>query len=208
MTSSSLTSKLQIDNLPNRLTIFRILLIPVIILCLYIQLPEYTYLKIDHQLLSWIGCWLFVVAALTDFLDGHYARKHNLETLFGSFLDPIADKFLTVSVLIMLLALDRVPVIPVIILVLREIYISALRLLAGHEGLVIPVNYFGKWKTASGLIGIPMLMANTTWHGISFPFIGKIMIYLSTLLSIYSSVTYSWGLIIRIKEKIYAAKPD
>lgn len=198
---SSLSKKLEIDNLPNRLTIARILLIPIILLFLYLQLPEYAFLKIDTQLFSWIATWLFVAAGITDFLDGHYARKHNIETLFGSFLDPIADKFLTVSVLIMLLALGRVPVLAVIILVLREIYISGLRLLAGHEGLVIPVNYFGKWKTASVLIGIPMLMANTKVYGISFPLIGKIMIYISSILSVYSSVEYSWGLIKRIREK-------
>ena len=98
-------------------------------------------------------------------------------TVFGSFIDPIADKFLVVSSLIMLLALDRLHVLVVIILVLREIYITALRLLAYERGLSLPVANLAKWKTAFQMIGIPMLMPNDMPWGLPMPLVGKICVY-------------------------------
>ena len=90
------------------------------------------------SLMGWAAAWIFVIASITDFLDGFIARKRKIVTVFGSFLDPIADKFLVVSSIIMLQALGRIPVLIVIVLVLREFYITSLRLLAGDRGLVIP----------------------------------------------------------------------
>jgi CDP-diacylglycerol--glycerol-3-phosphate 3-phosphatidyltransferase len=179
----------QIDNLPNRLTIFRILIIPVIIISLALQgtnvmLPY-------HYFLGHLAGWFFVIASITDFLDGYIARKRKIVTVFGSFLDPIADKFLVVSSLIMLLALGRIPSLIVIVLVLREIYITALRLLAHERGVTVSVGSMGKWKTALQMIGIPMIMINDPLFGIPFPTIGLIMMYVTTFLSIYSATDYS-----------------
>ncbi|MBF0299625.1 MAG: CDP-diacylglycerol--glycerol-3-phosphate 3-phosphatidyltransferase [Oligoflexia bacterium] len=191
-------NKLEIDNLPNRLTLFRILLVPFVIGSLSLCLFQETWVRDYQTTLEWIAGITFTIAAITDFIDGYIARKRNIVTVFGSFLDPIADKFLTVSALIMLQALNRVHAIIVIILVLREIYITSLRLLASAEGLSVPVNSIGKWKTVTQMIGIPLLMISTDPWGIPFLFLGKIFIYLASFLSLYSSVVYSIGLMRKV----------
>lgn len=198
MTESKNTKNdLQIDNLPNRLTMFRIILIPIMIGTLYIVDLEID--SINGSTLGWIAGWIFTAASITDFFDGYIARKRNIVTVFGSFLDPIADKFLTVSALIMLMSLDRIPSIVVIILVIREMYMTSLRLLAINEGITLPVNELGKWKTAMGMVGIPMLMANEPWWIFNFPLLGIIFIYIASILSMWSAITYSISIISKLK---------
>jgi CDP-diacylglycerol--glycerol-3-phosphate 3-phosphatidyltransferase len=189
-----------IDNLPNRLTMFRIILIPIILLSLFLNLSPSIWVSNHIVFLNYLACWTFVIASITDFLDGHIARKKNIVTVFGSFLDPIADKFLVISALIMLLALGRIHVVIVLILVLREMYITALRLLAMEKGLSVPVGTLGKWKTATQMIGIPFLMANDRPWGFDMPLIGTIAIYLASLFSMYSALEYSFGLIKKIQK--------
>ena len=189
-----------IDNLPNRLTIFRLILVPVVVAALMFNLDFFEVSSELKSTLGWTAAWIFVVASITDFFDGYIARKRQIVTVFGSFLDPIADKFLVVSSILMLQALDRIPVILVIILVLREFYITSLRLLAGDRGFKIPVGEMGKWKTATQMVGIPMLMANEKGLGIPFPIIGIVAIYLSAFISIYSASDYSISLLKKIRE--------
>lgn len=148
----------EIDNLPNRLTMFRVILIPIILLSLFLNLSTSNFVINNIRTLNYVAAWTFVIASITDFFDGYIARKKNIVTVFGSFLDPIADKFLVISSLIMLQALGRVHVLVVLILVLREMYITALRLLAMEKGLSVPVGTLGKWKTATQMVGIPLLM--------------------------------------------------
>lgn len=186
-----------IDNLPNRLTLFRIALIPIVMACLYLE-------KMDW----WYGEWggtiaglVFALASVTDFIDGHIARKRNMITAFGSFLDPIADKFLVVSSLVMLLALGRVEALVVVTLILREFYMTSLRLLASREGLTVPVAPMGKWKTATQLVGIPLLMGNLHFWGFSTALLGTVCIYIATLLSLYSALSYSVGLVKKLQLK-------
>lgn len=198
MNTENIYNDLEINNLPNRLTIFRILLVPLVIGCLH--LTEYESVPEEVKInLGWIAAWTFVVASITDFLDGFIARRKNIVTVFGSFLDPIADKFLTVSSLIMLGALKEIPVLIVIILVLREMYMTSLRLLALNEGIKVPVNNLGKWKTATQMIGIPLVMANQTWQTIPLPMIGMIFIYIASLLSIWSAIVYTYNMIQKLK---------
>src|SRR5690606_7729726 len=116
-------SDLEIDNLPNRLTIFRILLIPIVLGAFYLTGTDYISEE-WKAICGQIAAWTFAAASITDFFDGHIARKRNIVTVFGSFLDPIADKFLTVSSLIMLGSLGKIPAIIVIILVLREMFMT------------------------------------------------------------------------------------
>jgi CDP-diacylglycerol--glycerol-3-phosphate 3-phosphatidyltransferase len=189
-----------IDNLPNRLTMFRIILIPIILLSLFFNLSTHHWVISHIIMLNYIAAWTFVIASITDFLDGHIARKKNIVTIFGSFLDPIADKFLVISSLIMLLALGRVHVLIVLILVLREMYITALRLLALEKGLSVPVGTFGKWKTATQMVAIPLLMANDKPWGLDLSLLGTIAIYLASLFSIYSALEYSLGLVKKIQK--------
>ena len=191
----------EINNLPNKLTIFRVCLIPVIIGCLILSLTDFSWILDKKITLGYIAGWTFVAASITDFLDGYIARKRKIVTVFGSFIDPIADKFLVVSSLIMLLALERLNVLVVIVLVLREIYITALRLLAIERGFTLPVANLAKWKTAFQMIGIPMLMPNDQPWGLPMPITGKICVYLAALISIYSAMQYSLGLIKKLKEE-------
>ncbi len=198
MSTDKLEQKIwEIDNLPNRLTIFRIILIPFVLSALYAAklMPE------KQHLFGPLASLCFFFACITDFFDGYIARKRNIVTVFGSFLDPIADKFIVVSSLIMLLALNRVPDWVVIILTLRELYMTSLRLLATHQEITVPVSSMGKWKTTTSMLGIGGLMIGFTWQGIPFLLLGQIFIYIATVLSLISAVTYSLGLINRIKKE-------
>lgn len=190
----------EIDNLPNRLTMLRVILIPIILLSLFFNQSNYAWANTHTKLLNYIAAWTFVAASITDFFDGYIARKKNIVTVFGSFLDPIADKFLVISSLIMLLALGRVHVLIVLVLVLREMYITALRLLAMEKGLSVPVGTLGKWKTATQMVGVPLLMAHDHPWGIDMPLLGTIAIYLASLFSLYSALEYSIGLIKKIQK--------
>lgn len=189
-----------IDNLPNRLTILRIVLIPVIVASIYLQTAHYAWAKASIEALNYLAAGVFILASITDFFDGFIARKKNIVTVFGSFLDPIADKFLVISTLIVLLAVNRIHVLIVLILVLREMYITALRLLAQEKGLSIPVGQLGKWKTATQMIGIPLLLANGQVAGVGTLEIGTYAIYLASLFSLYSAFEYSLGLVKKIKK--------
>jgi CDP-diacylglycerol--glycerol-3-phosphate 3-phosphatidyltransferase len=192
---------LEIDNLPNRLTFFRMLMIPVVVLTLHFTVSPPAWIAPWHPWLGHIACWIFVVASITDFFDGYIARKRNIVTVFGSFLDPIADKFLVVSSLIMLLALDRVHSIVVIILVLREMYMTSLRLLAMTEGISVPVGQLGKWKTTTQMVAVPMLMIYDHFLGMNLILVGTVLIYVSALLSLISALGYSVSMIKKLSEK-------
>lgn len=196
---SSNDLELEIDNLPNRLTILRVILVPVLITCLWLTKFPVSSLE-DYKIeLRWIAAWIFTFASITDFFDGYIARKRGIVTVFGSFLDPIADKFLVVSSLIMLQSLNRVNEIVVIILVLREMYMTSLRLLAMNEGINVEVSSLGKWKTATQMVAIPLLMVYEKWWIIPMGLIGTVLIYIASFLSLFSSVLYSLGLIQKLK---------
>jgi CDP-diacylglycerol--glycerol-3-phosphate 3-phosphatidyltransferase len=200
-TSDQNTQEWDIDNLPNRLTIFRMVLIPIIVTSLILLKIKADWAMPWHKSLGYIAAWTFVAASITDFFDGYIARKRGIVTVFGSFLDPIADKFLVVSSLILLGELERINSIVVLILVLREMYITSLRLLASERGFRIPVGQLGKYKTLFQMIGIPFLMANDSPFGIPMVFLGKTFIYLASVFSLYSALEYSLGLIKKIKQK-------
>ncbi len=190
---------LEINNLPNRLTMLRMLLIPVVVGALLLTEEKSLIGPYYQSYLGWVAGWIFVAASITDFFDGYIARKRNIVTVFGSFLDPIADKFLVVSSLVCLGAMGRIAIVLVIILILREMYMTSLRLLASNEGVAVPVGQLGKWKTATQMVGIPLLMANETWQGIPMPLLGDIAIYIASFLSMYSAFRYSFSLIKKLK---------
>jgi CDP-diacylglycerol--glycerol-3-phosphate 3-phosphatidyltransferase len=192
---------LEIDNLPNRLTLFRMLMIPVVVLTLWFTKHPPDALLPYHKFFNHLACWVFVVASITDFFDGYIARKRNIVTVFGSFLDPIADKFLVVSSLVMLMALERIHPIIVIILVLREMYMTSLRLLAMTEGISVPVSSLGKWKTTSQMVAIPMLMLYEPWLGVPWSLAGEALIYVAAFLSLWSALGYSLSMIRKLREK-------
>tara|TARA_R110002049_G_scaffold224318_1_gene396053 strand:+ start:130 stop:768 length:639 start_codon:yes stop_codon:yes gene_type:complete len=199
--SASNSHEWEIDNLPNRLTIFRVVLIPIIIGSMFLNTLGWEAIIPWNKTLGYIAAWTFVAASITDFFDGYIARKRNIVTVFGSFLDPIADKFLVISSLIMLQELGRLSGLLVVVLVLRELYITSLRLLATERGLKVPVGQAGKWKTATQMVGIPFLMAYDRPFGIPMPELGFGLIAIASLLSVFSALEYSLGLVRKIKAK-------
>lgn len=189
----------QFDNLPNRLTMMRILLVPVVIVLLLLTGDD-SLVKESHRITGYAAAFIFIVASITDYFDGMIARRRQIVTVFGSFLDPVADKFLVISSLIMLLGLHRVSALAVVVLVLRELYITSLRLLAREKGVRVPVDNFGKWKTTFQMIAVPALMIYDD-RLIPVIKIGQASIWIATILSIYSSIRYSFGLFKKLKYK-------
>lgn len=138
-------------NLPNKLTLFRVVLIPFFVLFLLVDITEMD---------QWIALAIFIVASLTDLLDGKIARKYNLVTNFGKFMDPLADKLLVCSALICLVALERIPAWMVIVIIAREFIISGFRLIAADNGVVIAASYWGKFKTTFQMVMICLLVVD------------------------------------------------
>lgn len=138
-------------NLPNKLTMFRVILIPFFIVFLLIPITSYD---------KWIALVIFIVASLTDLLDGKIARKYNLVTNFGKFMDPLADKLLVCSALICLIELHKISAWMVIIIIAREFIISGFRLVASDNGVVIAASYWGKFKTTFQMVAVCLLIAD------------------------------------------------
>ena len=168
-------------NLPNKLTIFRVILIPFFVVLLLLD-PS-------NQMYRYISLAIFIVASLTDTLDGYLARRDNLVTNFGKFMDPLADKLLVCSAMICLVDMERIPSWIVIIIIGREFVISGFRLIASDNGVVIAANYWGKIKTVCQMIMIIVVIANL---GGFFAIVEQILIYLSLILTVISLATYLW----------------
>ena len=166
-------------NLPNKLTILRAIMIPFFLVFLYMS-PGWS---------KWVALGIFIAASLTDMLDGKIARKYNLVTNFGKFMDPLADKLLVCSAMICMIDLKRLPAWFVIIIIGREFIISGFRLIAAENGIVIAANYWGKFKTVSQMIMIILLILH--FDGI-FVILEQIFIWLSLALTIISLITYIW----------------
>ena len=137
-------------NTPNKLTIARMIIVPFLVIFLLTGW--------GGEANRYISLTLFVVASVTDWFDGYLARKNNLVTNFGKFMDPLADKLLVCSAMICMIDLKRLPAWFVIIIIAREFIISGFRLIAAENGIVIAANYWGKFKTASQMIMIILLI--------------------------------------------------
>ena len=139
-------------NLPNKLTLFRIILVPIMVIVSFFDIPG-SFLGIPTTM--WILNLIFIIASITDKLDGYLARKNNQVTTFGKFLDPIADKILVVTAMILLVDMGRLPAWIPIIVIFREFVVSGYRLIAVQsEGKVIAANIWGKLKTVTQMLGI------------------------------------------------------
>lgn len=184
-------------NLPNKLTLMRIILIPFM---MFFYLADF----IPHGIGKILALVIFIVAALTDLLDGKIARKYNLVTNFGKFLDPIADKILTSAVLFMIIVDGTIPapwgVIIVTIIISREFMVSALRLIAASKGTVLAADIWGKAKTMVQMIALPvcMLLAYfltcgfdiVNWFIITLKVLSYVSLGLATVLTVISGVNY------------------
>lgn len=165
-------------NLPNKLTILRMILVPFFVVFLL--------LSPNHTGFNWIALVIFIAASLTDMADGKIARKYNLITDFGKFADPLADKILTISGMICLIDLGRIPSWIVIIIVAREFIISGFRLIAAEKGVVIAANYWGKFKTTFQMIMIILMIMDIP----QLQILTDIVMWIALALTIISLATY------------------
>lgn len=141
---------------------------------------------------NWLAAWFFVLAAVTDALDGYLARRWNQTSSFGAFLDPVADKLMVGAALIMLVYLDRIGPMVALIIIGREITISALREWMAQIGASnsVAVNSLGKFKTIAQMTAIPMLLVHETWLGINMDILGSLLIYVAAILTVWSMCYY------------------
>ena len=167
-------------NLPNKLTILRVIMVPFFV---FFMLAD---LGIPGQ--KYIALAIFAIASLTDTADGFIARKYNLITNFGKFMDPLADKLLVCSALICFVDLHRMPTWIVLVIIAREFIISGFRLVASDQGIVLAASWWGKSKTICQMITVLVLIA--AFPGKPFAVIEQILIYASLLLTVISLMDY------------------
>jgi CDP-diacylglycerol--glycerol-3-phosphate 3-phosphatidyltransferase len=166
-------------NLPNRLTILRVILIPAFVILLTVETP----------LMQALSALTFVIASLTDLMDGWYARRHGQVTDFGKLMDPMADKLLVMSALVLLVAQGRAPWLAAMVILAREFVISGIRMVATAKGSVIAADKMGKYKTALQMLAIPMLVLSPllgAWCAQG----GELLLWASTALSVASCAQY------------------
>lgn len=166
-------------NTPNKLTVVRMIMVPFFVLFMLTDFAGAAG--------KWISLLLFVAASFTDYLDGHLARKYNLVTDFGKFMDPLADKLLVCSALICLVEMVRLAAWIVIIIIGREFIISGFRLVAADNGVVIAASYWGKFKTVSQMIMIILMIMNL---GGIFDILETVFVWLALILTVVSLVDY------------------
>ena len=165
-------------NLPNKLTILRVFMIPFFV---FFLLTDYF-----GEAGNWIALAIFIVASLTDLIDGKIARKYNLVTNFGKFMDPLADKLLVCSALICLIELERLSAVIVTIIIAREFIISGFRLVASDKGVVIAASNWGKFKTTFQMLRVCLLIANIEYISI----LTTVITWVAVALTVISLIDY------------------
>jgi len=176
----SAEGKKSIFNLPNSLTLFRIACIPVLVLLLFFP----------HKATSFLAAVVFGLASISDLLDGFLARRQQLVTTFGKFLDPLADKLVVSAALIMLIPLGRAPAWMVVVIVGRELAITGLRSMALSEGKVISADELGKKKMVFQIVAILGLLLHYEYFGINLHAIGMFFLWLAVVLTLWSGINY------------------
>ena len=166
-------------NLPNKLTILRVIMIPFFVLALL-------YNGGQNQTLRYVAAAIFIIASLTDMLDGKIARKYNLVTNFGKFMDPLADKLLVCSALICLVELKELPAWMVIVIISREFIISGFRLVASDNGVVIAASDWGKFKTTFQMIAVVLLIVGIP----ALSMVTTAVVWIALILTVISLVDY------------------
>lgn len=187
-------------NFPNKLTIVRMLIIPVIvILALFpyeqfgIEVLTFTWLSQEFSIVQIINLLLFIAGSITDFVDGNYARKHNMITTFGKFMDPIADKLLVNTMFLLFAVNGQVPAITFIIMLWRDTIVDGVRMLSSQKGVVVAAANIGKFKTVAQMIAIIVIMLNN----LPFELVGipmdQIVVWVATILSAISGLSYVYN---------------
>ncbi|MCI5598393.1 MAG: CDP-diacylglycerol--glycerol-3-phosphate 3-phosphatidyltransferase [Ruminococcus sp.] len=168
-------------NLPNKLTVSREIMIPIFVIVLLFNI-------VPAPINRYIAVIIFMAASFTDYLDGHLARKYNLVTNFGKFMDPLADKLLVSAALISMVSLGDIPAWIVIIIISREFIITGFRLIAVENGIVIAASWWGKIKTVSQMIMIIVVLSGI--GGVAGHALGRILIYVAAFFTVVSGVDY------------------
>lgn len=184
-------------NLPNKLSLFRIGLVPFIALIYLfpyaqfgIQVMEFDFGYVSLKLTNIIVLVLFAVASFTDYLDGHIARKYNMITSFGKFMDPIADKLLVNTMLILFAADGSAPLAAVLVMIWRDVIVDGLRMNASAKGVVVAAGMLGKIKTVMQMLAIiVLLMNNLPFELYRFP-VGEFLIWFAMMVSVLSGLSY------------------
>ncbi len=170
-------------NLPNKLTTLRVIMIPFFVFFMLVNLSEYI-----GAAGKYIAVAIFIIASFTDFLDGYLARRDNLVTNFGKFMDPLADKLLVCSALICLVETNQLAAWVVIVIIAREFIISGFRLVASDNGVVIAASYWGKFKTVSQMIMIVLLIVDIQNTAVQYVTIA--ITYIAVILTVVSLIDY------------------
>lgn len=192
-------SKKTLLNVPNLLTYSRIAVIPIVMLCLIKQGPTHSY---HYNLtLSWVGAIFFILAGISDLVDGHYARKYGQVSLMGKFIDPIADKLIHMAVMLILIEMARLPAWLVVIHLFREFVVSGLRTVAIGEGVVIAAGSSGKKKTAWLNVSLSGFIIWYDIFGISTYSIAWVAMGVATVYSLYSGVEYFYLFVQGVRKK-------
>ncbi|GFM35462.1 CDP-diacylglycerol--glycerol-3-phosphate 3-phosphatidyltransferase [Desulfovibrio psychrotolerans] len=170
-------------NLANKITLARILIVPFVVILLYFP----------GKMTNLIAFFLFFIASATDMLDGFVARREGIVTSFGKFLDPLADKLLICSVLVMLSYLGWVPAWITIVIICRELIVTGLRAMAADEGIVIAADRYGKLKTIMQMLACGPLIIHEPLFGIPVAWLGEILLYIALVLTVFSGGNYLYG---------------
>jgi len=179
-------------NIPNKITVSRIFLIPIILIIMLVPFKwgEMHLLGADMPVTHFVAALIFIIASATDWVDGYYARKYNLVTNMGKFLDPLADKLLVSAALIVLVELGYAASWIVIVIISREFAVTGLRLLLAGEGEVVAANMLGKIKTWTQIVAISaLLLHNILFEMISFPF-AQVALWVALIFTIWSGWDY------------------
>jgi len=175
-----MSTRREIFNLPNSITLARISVVPFLFFLLMSPGPFW----------SLVLAALFVLASITDFLDGFIARRYNMITTMGKFLDPLADKLIVNSAMILMIPSGRIEAWIVVIIIMRDLIIDSTRSIASSEGIYIQASILGKQKTLAQIIAVTALMIHYPFLGLDSHFIGTIILYVAFLLTIYSGLDY------------------
>lgn len=170
----------QISNLPNTLSIIRLVLTPAVVICLYFP----------GRLGSFLAALFFGLAAITDLLDGFYARRYKVVTSLGKFLDPLADKLLVSVTMIMLVTLSRIPTWIVILIITREMAVTGLRGIAVVEGKIVEASSLGKYKTIFQFVALICLSLHYRYIKVDFHVVGMTFLYVALILTMWSGWFY------------------
>ena len=183
-------------NLPNKLTVLRVLMIPVFVVFMMLSVgdTDITVLRAElpesFRMYRYLAFAVFCLASFTDFLDGQIARRCNLVTDFGKFMDPLADKLLVCTAMILLTAEGSLSVLAVILIIAREFIISGFRLVASDNGVVIAASYWGKFKTTFQMLMVIVIIFNINLQLGWLNILGTILIYVSLVLTVVSLIDY------------------